>query len=193
MTDNEYLSQALQQEQDQRMGNGVDLDETEEGDGTGMDEPEEAAPEMEEDEYKVGLSDIEELIGEATRLLEEVSALRGSITDIQIGGKNLTPDLSEYRGRMRTWKTKGYNVEGLESVLGTGNEELAKRVFQSFERDVKRLKEIEKSLDGLDTTGFKKKESDIRENLKDPERIIPTLKYLIELEIDIRRKMEMDV
>jgi len=195
MTDDQNISYALPQEIDLPIRIGIDTVEPETGNVNEMEKPDEVSEETEEitDDSGVALADIGLLLDEATRLLDEVSEIRGSIGDIDVGGKFQGAELSEYRDRKRGWEKKGYNVSSLESVLATEIEELVKRVFESYERDVKRLKEIEKSLNMLDTTGFKKNESDIRDNLRNPERIIPTLKHLIELEINIRRKMEMDV
>jgi hypothetical protein len=94
---------------------------------------------------------------------------------------------------MIEWRRQGYNTARLEPILEIGISDLAQRTFEGFERDIGRLAEIERSINSLDTTGFKKKEADIRENLKDPDELIRTLKHLIELEIEIRRKMEMDI
>ena len=146
-----------------------------------------------QEEFTRQLGEISGLLGEAGKALEEVAGIREAIAKIDTSGLTGKADLSTYRKKLSDWKGEGYNIERLLPVLDVGIDELAKRMFDAYERDVARLHEIESSLDGLETTGFKKKEADIRDNLKNPDEIALTLKHLIELEIEIRRKREMDV
>lgn len=139
------------------------------------------------------LREIEDLLKEAQQTLDEVASIRKTLSEIRESLSTGDADLSGYQKKMDDWSAEGNNVARLELALDTGIPELVKKIFEGYERDLHRLKEIEKSLDGLDTTGFKKKENDIRENLKNPEEVILMLKHLIELEVEVRRKMEMNV
>jgi hypothetical protein len=154
--------------------------------------PEMAAPDS-SDEIELQLKEITELLGDAQDALEEVSEIRETVSRFNVIETAEKSDLSDYRKQMIEWRRQGYNTARLEPILEIGISDLAQRTFEGFERDIGRLAEIERSINSLDTTGFKKKEADIRENLKDPDELIRTLKHLIELEIEIRRKMEMDI
>ena len=48
---------------------------------------------------------------------------------------------------MKIWKKEKFNIERLESAMETGIPELITRVFDAYERDVERLKEIETRCD----------------------------------------------
>ncbi|MCK4613805.1 MAG: hypothetical protein KAU14_03295 [Thermoplasmata archaeon] len=148
---------------------------------------------IESADYHKRMSDISGLLKKAQSTIEEVSSMskKEMIAKAPAEENKEIPD--EYRQRMERWNKEGYNTVRLEPALESGIPGLVERVFEGFERDVERLKEVERSLNNLDTTGFRKREADIREALKDPEGIVRTLKHLIELEIDIRRRMEMDI
>lgn len=145
------------------------------------------------DDYHKRISEISGLLKKAQITIEEVSSMsrEGTTAEAPAVKDKEMPD--EYRQRMERWKKEGYNTVRLESALESGIPGLVEKAFDGFERDIERLKEVEKSLNNLDTAGFKKREANIREALKDPEEIVRTLKHLIELEIDIRRRMEMDI
>ena len=149
---------------------------------------------VDQEEITRHLNDISDMLEETDAILREVAEIRDAVSAVEVvPAGTVKNDLSAYRQRMQEWKREGYKTDRLAPILDVGVEELAKRMFDAFERDVALLREIETTLDGLDTTGFKKKESDIRENLRNPDAVALTLKYLIELEIEMRRKMEMDL
>ncbi len=208
MADKPSISDTLPEEEELAQEYDTDTTEPESADTTdepetgGEEEDDWEADETAEDSDNITdgdedmdeqLNGIKEILAEAQETLDEVKAMRESIGKIRETHSVDDVDLSDYRKQMKAWKKQGYNVERLESVLNTGMSELVGKIFDAYSRDVNRLEEIEKSLDALDTTGFRKKDSEIRENLKDPDNIALTLKHLIELEIEIRRKMEMNV
>lgn len=144
--------------------------------------------------YHQVMDDTTTLLEQAKVTLEESKGLEHKNVDIsEVLKASMDDGLEEYRLKMKAWEKEGYNITRLSIVLASGLPKIVDRVFTSFEKDIERLNEIEKSLDVLDTSGFKKRESDIREELKNPETTILTIKHFIELSIDVRRKMEMDV
>ena len=148
---------------------------------------------QEKADYASRMSELSGILKRARGTLDEVRSLELELEMTPTTQHHEDDELTPYRKRLKEWEETGYNTARLELALRTGVPELVKRMFESFERDVERLKEIEKSLDTLDTTGFKKREKQIRENLRDPEEVVTTLKHFIELEMDIRRRMKMDV
>lgn len=178
---------------DQEPLEAPDIEEVPQDEDGAVEEDRSAEYEGDDEDDLKELEDIAELLDTVQTTLQEVSAIRTTLNNITVTKEDKEKNLDSYRERMVSWREQGYNTARLESVLETRISDLIERVFVSYERDVGKLQEIEKSLDTLDTTGFKKRESDIRDNLRDPEVVILTLKHMIELEIDIRRRMEMDV
>ncbi len=144
--------------------------------------------------YHEVMDDTTALLEQARITLEDSKGLEHKNVDItDVVKASMDDGLKDYRLKMKAWEKEGYNIVRLSTVLTSGLPKIVDRVFTSYEKDIERLKEIEKSLDVLDTSGFKKRESDIRDELKNPETTILTIKHFIELSIDVRRKMEMDV
>ena len=146
-------------------------------------------------DYQSKMLDMSELLDRAKKALEEASSI-GAKINLDSSFTTTEGDekkLAEFKEQMTNWKKEGYNIERLEIAISTGIPELAERIFSSYERDVTKLREVETSLESLDATGFKRRVEDIRESLKNPEKAILTLKHFIELEIDVRRRKEMDV
>jgi len=169
-----------------------DIEDEDESEDMQEEDDKEDIQEDAEEELKE-LEEISELLDSVQKTLDEVGSIREILNNMTVSVVDREKELQEFREKSREWEEQGYNIGRLETAIATRMPEMAHRVFESFERDVGKLQEIEKSLNTLDTTGFKKREADIRANLKDPETVILTLKHMIELEINIRRRMEMNV
>jgi hypothetical protein len=193
-TDNETPIQELGEDPGESMGDTSDHHDVEDIlTESGEEEIVDVQEDIPEDDDARSLEEVEELLLNVEQALGEVSSIRETLNAINLDQKTNILNLDDYRARMREWNEQGYDIGRLESAVRTKVPELIDRIFDSFERDVGKLQEIGKSLDQLDTTGFKKRETDIRNNLKNPDEVIPTLKHMIELEINIRRRMEMDI
>ena len=169
-----------------------------------LDEPFETAEEkfMDYEKKVETLKDIKNRVEklDKTELEEEIEELSPNLTDPEIADE-LNEKISELEKKNEQLKTKkeslhqllgdlkdqGFNVSDLERVID-GKLDIIIKKFEEFEEKKKKLDEIRKELEGLDTRDFPEETEQIKSQLKDIESIKELNNQLSEL----KEKIEAD-
>ena len=99
-------------------------------------------------------------------------------------GKKRKEERNEFLDRLSKWKSKGYNTSRLDIAMEKELEDI-KDEFDSFERDVEKLKDLEERLQMLNVNGFETQIKAIKSKLKDVGKIPEIKKEILKLRKDI--------
>lgn len=100
----------------------------------------------------------------------------------------------ELTQQMNEWRTSGYIVQKLESVIDSPLTEV-ENTFKAFGQNIEKLMELDKKLGSLNTKGFESKLDSIEMKLNDPDKIAELEKEINDLEkqINTRSKKEAEL
>ena len=96
---------------------------------------------------------------------------------------------NELRGKIESWRSRGYVVARLLKAVD-GEVAQADRIFSDYDRDVRRLSELQLRLNSMDVMGFPNEVMAIRQRLNDPDAVDDLDRQLGVLEGKIKAKKE---
>jgi hypothetical protein len=92
--------------------------------------------------------------------------------------------------KLNEWRLEGFYVSRIEHLLETNADSLFLE-FATFKANVAKLRELKPRFTALDTIGFEKEDRSIREKINNPDLADAVEKEIIELEIKIEKKDEL--
>jgi len=130
----------------------------------------------------------------------DVNALLEQFSDAEIERGKKSPEsvtsslVSERRileQKLEVWRSAGYDVSSIESAM-TSTPEDARKVFETYEGEVRKIEVLKDILGSMDLFGFENEVAALKEKMKDPKNHAAIEAEIGELQARIEKKSKED-